>query len=99
MCSSDLPKKHATNFSELTVNQTTACAKHLKHLTQKLTNAQISYNFFIENGISPHYRCIIKLYGRSNIWGGFEVATGMVINTVPPESATKWYRSDDTRPR
>ena len=94
-----IPKKHATNFSELTVDQTTACAKHLKHLTQKLTNAQISYNFFIENGISPHYRCIIKLYGRSNIWGGFEVATGMVINTVPPESATKWYRSDDTRPR
>ena len=61
-------------------------------LTEKLTGAQISYNFFIENGTSPNFRCIIKIYGRSSIWGGFEVATGMVINTVPPESAAKWYR-------
>lgn len=93
-----IPKKHVTTFNELNATQIKSCAEHLKSLTSKLTNAQISYNFFIENGTSPHYRCIVKLYGRSNIWGGFEVATGMVINTVPPESAAKWYKSKDTKP-
>lgn len=93
-----IPKKHITKFDELNRSQLKSCATQLKHLTQKLTGAQISYNFFIENGISPHYRCIIKLYGRSNIWGGFEVATGMVINTVPPESAAKWYKSNLVKP-
>jgi UDPglucose--hexose-1-phosphate uridylyltransferase len=88
-----IPKKHVTNFDQLNDGQLKSCAKQLKMLTTKLTGAQISYNFYIENGTSPNFRCIIKLYGRSNIWGGFEVATGMVINTVPPESATKWYRS------
>lgn len=88
-----IPKAHVLRFDELNGVQIESCAEHLKHLTGKLTNNQISYNFFIENGVSPNYRCIIKLYGRSSIWGGFEVATGMVINTVPPEAAAKWYRS------
>lgn len=88
-----IPKDHVVRFDEMSAKQIKDCSRHLKYLTEKLTGAQISYNFFIENGISPNYRCVIKLYGRSNIWGGFEVATGMVINTVPPESAAKWYKS------
>ncbi len=90
-----IPKKHVIKFDELNETELKSASKHLKMLTQKLTGAQISYNFFIENGTSPNFRCIIKLYGRSNIWGGFEVATEMVINTVPPESAAKWYRKAD----
>ena len=86
-------KRHVVNFTEINETELKSCTKQLKMLTEKLTGAQISYNFYIENGTSPNFRCIIKLYGRSNIWGGFEVATGMVINTVPPESATKWYKS------
>ena len=89
-----IPKRHVINFSQLNSTELKSCSKNLKMLTEKLTGAQISYNFYIENGISPNFRCIIKLYGRSNIWGGFEVATGMVINTVPPESAAKWYKSE-----
>ncbi len=88
-----IPKQQIQRFDKFNAAQIESCAHQLKHLTQKLTGAQISYNFFIENGVSPHHRCIIKLYGRSNIWGGFEVSTGMVINTVPPESAAAWYRS------
>jgi UDPglucose--hexose-1-phosphate uridylyltransferase len=88
-----IPKHHVLRFDEMSGAQIESCASHLKQLTKKLTDSQISYNFSIENGTSPHYRCIIKLLGRSNIWGGFEVSTGMVINTVPPEAATKWYRS------
>lgn len=88
-----IPKRHETRFDELNGQQINTGAEILKTLTTKLTDAQISYNFFIENGVSPHHRVIVKLYGRSNIWGGFEAATGMVINTVPPESAAKWYRA------
>ncbi len=88
-----IPKQHVLRFDELNGAQINSCADHLKHLTAKLTDSQVSYNFSIENGISPHYRCIIKLLGRSNIWGGFEVSTGMVINTVPPEAAAEWYRN------
>lgn len=88
-----IPKKHVLRFDEFSGAQIASCAEHLKRVTSKLTDSQISYNFFIENGTSPNYRCIVKLYGRSNIWGGFEVATEMVINTVPPEAAAEWYRS------
>ena len=88
-----IPKQHATTFDQLNTSQIESCAKYLKTLTSKLTDSQISYNLFIENGTSPHYRCSIKIYGRSSIWGGLEVSTGIVINTVPPESAAKWYAS------
>lgn len=87
-----IPKRHIIDFSEANNEQIKSCSSILKRLTKKLTDAQISYNFFIENGVSTHHRCLVKIYGRSNIWGGFEAATGMVINTVPPESATAWYK-------
>lgn len=88
-----MPQNPINNFGALDESALKELAEHLKNITGKLHKHQISYNFYIENGISPNQRLQIKLCGRSNIWGGYEVATSTVINTVPPESAAKWLRS------
>jgi UDPglucose--hexose-1-phosphate uridylyltransferase len=87
-----MPKKQITNSTELSNIQLKSIAKYLKQYLRKLNNHKISFNMYLENGVNTNHRFCIKICGRSNIWGGFELATGIVINTVPPESAAKWYK-------
>jgi UDPglucose--hexose-1-phosphate uridylyltransferase len=87
-----LPKRKITNLGELDTTDLTHIARQLRQYCRKLTRRNISYNIYFENGLSANQRFCVKICGRSNVWGGFEVATGMVINTVPPESAAEWYR-------
>lgn len=87
-----MPKKHLTKSTELNNKQLKNIAKYLKQYLRKLNNHKISFNIYLENGVNSNHRFCIKICGRSNIWGGFELATGVVINTVPPESAAKWYK-------
>ncbi len=88
-----LPKRAVTTLNDLTQAEITTLAGSLKRYLKKLTRHKISFNLYLENGVSPHHRFCLKVCGRSNTWGGFEVASGIVINTVPPESAAIWYRS------
>jgi len=87
-----LPKKQITVSTELDNNQLKSIAKYLKQYLKKLNQHKISFNIYLENGINANHRFCIKICGRSNVWGGFELATGIVINTVPPESAAKWFK-------
>ena len=87
-----LPKQQITNLIDIDRKNLKSLAKYLKQYLRKLNQHKISFNIYFENGVSPNHRLCIKICGRSNIWGGFELATGIVINTVPPESAAKWYK-------
>ena len=86
-----MPKQQITSLAELDQKHLKSLAKYLKLYLKKLNQHKISFNIYFENGVDTNHRLCIKICGRSNIWGGFEVATGIVINTVPPESAAKWY--------
>ena len=88
-----IPKRQVSSFENITDSEIDSIAMALKRYLKKLTGHKISFNMYLENGISPHQRFCLKICGRSNIWGGFEVASGIVINTVPPESAALWYKS------
>ncbi len=88
-----LPKRHFVNSIELDSSELESLSELLKKYLSKLHSNGISFNMYLQNGVSDNHRFGIKVCGRSNIWGGLEVSTGIVINTVPPESATKWYKS------
>ncbi len=88
-----LPKQPITSFTQFRPSEVGEVADILKKITGHLCSHQISYNFYLEEGVSPHHRFALKICGRSIIWGGLEVASGIIINTVPPESAAKWYKS------
>lgn len=88
-----IPKRGASSITEFYADELEQLAGMLKHAISKLCNHNLSYNFYLEEGISEHHRFALKICGRTGIWGGFEVSTDMIINTVPPESAAEWYRS------
>jgi len=67
-----------------------------KSVLVKLKEANDSYNFFIH--YSPKNEDLhlhIEICPRIAVWGGFELGTGMIINSVMPEDAAKFYRGED----
>lgn len=88
-----LPKRHIRMSTELNQAELKCLPRLIKQYCSKLNRHKISFNMYLQNGVSKNHRFCIKICGRSNIWGGFEVSTGIIINTVPPESAAKWYKS------
>lgn len=88
-----LPKRHMCSFAEATAQEIAEIAKSLLQLLRKLNSSGMDYNFFIEEGVSKNQRWVLRIYGRDVVspLGGLEVATGIMINTIPPESAARWY--------
>ena len=60
----------------------------------KLNNLNLSFNYFLHNIVNDkdqHF--YIKIQPRDSIWAGVELGSGMVINSVSPEDAAKYYKS------
>ncbi|MDD3480741.1 MAG: hypothetical protein PHW75_00730 [Patescibacteria group bacterium] len=88
-----LPKRHIRNINDLHENEKKSLANFLKKILTKLEEIDAPYNYFIQNSLdleSHHF--ILKLAPRPNIWAGLELGTGIIINPVSPEEATKFYR-------
>lgn len=98
-----LPKRHMCLMDKLNHSEKESIATALKIVLGKLDECGISYNYFFENAVnSEDYHMHIKIAPRPNIWAGLELGTGVVINPISPEFATKIYRGEieiDDNPR
>ncbi|MCX6795991.1 MAG: galactose-1-phosphate uridylyltransferase [Candidatus Falkowbacteria bacterium] len=86
-------KRHLDNITKLNDEEFKSFAKILKRLLLKLQKLDLSYNFFLHQVISnqdQHF--YLKIQPRDSIWAGIELGSGLVINSVLPEEAAKYYR-------
>lgn len=86
-------KQHKKTMEELEENELMDLASALKKILAKLKKINVSYNFYIH--YSPpkenlHFH--IEITPRIATWGGFELSTNAVINSVMPEDAARFYR-------
>ncbi len=89
-----IPKRHVGSFAEFKDSELLSTAKVLKQIAAKLDGAGISFNFFLQDSLpAEDHHFVLKVEPRSNTWGGFELATGVILNPVPPEFAARWYKS------
>ena len=87
------PKKHRTNMEQLAEKEIGDIALALKKILLKLKKINASYNFFIHYSPSRenlHFH--IEITPRLATWGGFEISTDAIINSVLPEDAARFYR-------
>ena len=87
------PRRHIDNITHLNQKELKGFAKALKKILSKLNSLDISYNFFLHQVIKDtdqHF--YLKVQPRDSIWGGIELGSGMVVNSVSPEVAAKFYR-------
>ncbi len=88
-----LPKKHKKSLSEFNSQELKDLASVLKKILTKLKKLNASYNYYLHyapNGFDLHFHIVIT--PRFAKWGGFEISTGAIINSVMPEDAAKFYR-------
>ena len=89
------PKQHVTSIEEVGFSEILHLAEIMKKVFEKLKQLGCSFNFAIHN--SPpnedlHFH--IELMPRIAKWGGFENGSDIIINSVSPETAARFYRGE-----
>ena len=86
-------KKHKKTMEELEENELMDLASTLKKILVKLKKINVSYNFYVHySPVKENLHFHIEVCPRIATWGGFELSTNAVINSVMPEDAARFYR-------
>ena len=93
-----MPKRHSQNLRDLTPLEISAFAKtlktSLKALKELVNDPPYNYGFHlaINQDAKDYYHWHLEVYPKLSIWAGFELNTGIYINTVKPETAAESLR-------
>jgi UDPglucose--hexose-1-phosphate uridylyltransferase len=86
-------KNHLDNLANLNGYEFKSFAKVLKIVLLKLQALGLSFNLFFHNVVSDKDQHVyLKIQPRDSIWAGIELGSGLVINSISPELAAKYYR-------
>ena len=86
-------KRHLDNITKLNDQEFKIFAQALKKILLKLSELNLSFNYFLHQVISDcHQHFYLKIQPRDSVWAGVELGSGLVINSVAPEEAAKFYR-------
>ncbi len=88
------PKRHTDNVATLKNIEIKSLAKVLKLILKKVDDIGLAYNFFMHQVISKtNQHFYIKVQPRDvNVWAGIELGSGLIVNSILPEDAAKYYR-------
>lgn len=89
------PKEHIKSITDMSEAQLYNLAQLLKKILVKISELGMPYNYFLHNAPNDdnlHFH--IEICPRKAIWGGFELATETIVNSVPPEYAASYYRGE-----
>lgn len=95
-----LPSRHVARFEDLKKAELKGIAECLSLLLRKIRQFDASYNFYLRYfprsfSTSAHLQghLHIEFTPRIATWAGFELSSGIVINSVSPETAAEFYRT------
>jgi len=101
-----LPKRHSARYEEITSEEIKHLSYALKRvlgsLYTKLSDPSLNFYFHTmpikRDRITMHeegsYHWHLTVFPRLTIWAGFEFATGIPVNPMPPEETAKFLRGD-----
>lgn len=90
------PKRHVKDINEFSDEEFSDLADILRNILIKLKEINAPYNFFIHyapEGKDLHFH--IEVVSRFAVWAGFEFSSDDIINSVSPEDAARFYRSEE----
>jgi len=85
-------KRHLDNITKLNNQEFKSFAKIFKKILLKLHALDLSFNYFLHQAVNDkdqHF--YLKIQPRDSVWAGVELGSGLVINSVPPEDAAKYF--------
>ena len=95
------PKFHKSSFKEFLPKDYADLADALLFVLKRLKKLGLNYNYelhyepltksYKERASGLHFH--IEVLPRRQIWAGFELGSGILVNSVSPETAAKFYRN------
>ncbi len=87
------PRRHVDNITNLSHDEIWPFAQVSKKILTKIKKLNLSYNFFLHQVVSePDQYFYFKIQPRMSVWGGIELGSGLVVNSILPEKAAAYYR-------
>ncbi|MBW2964591.1 galactose-1-phosphate uridylyltransferase [Candidatus Woesearchaeota archaeon] len=89
------PKSHYKTLMDFSDDELFDLAAAIKRVLRKLKELNANYNiviYYAPKGEDLHFH--IEILPRISTWAGFEFGSGIVINTVSPEEAAKFYKGE-----
>jgi UDPglucose--hexose-1-phosphate uridylyltransferase len=86
------PKKHMADFTKLDIFEVDNLVDILKKTLTAISHLGYGYNFYIHTSKKPYHHFHLEIRPRPNIFAGFELGSGIIINVMPPETAAKYLR-------
>lgn len=90
------PRRHVDNITRLQPRELTAMATMLKRMLQRLNAINLPYNFYLHQVV--HYsneHLYLRICPRRETWAGLELGSRLIVNTVAPEDAAKFYQGKE----
>ncbi len=88
-----VPKRRVDNITQLDEDELKSIAHALKLIIKKVNKLQLPYNFYMHQTITdPMEYFYIRVCPRRDTWAGVELGSRVIINSVSPEDAAKYYR-------
>lgn len=89
-----VPRRRADNITQLDDNELKSVAKALRIIVRRINKLDLPYNFYMHQTITdPMEYFYLRVCPRRDTWAGVEMGSRVIINTVAPEDAAKFYRS------
>lgn len=86
-------KRHLDNITLLSDEEFKSLARAYKKILLKLRELDLAFNMFMHQVVTDQdQHFYLKIQPRDSIWAGIELGSGLVINSVPPEEAARFFR-------
>ena len=90
-----IPHRHVDNITAFTPAETKSFAKIVKCLLTSIDALDIPYNFYFHQALTDsdeHF--YFRLCPRKAVQAGIELGSRLIVNSVAPEDAAKYYQKE-----
>jgi UDPglucose--hexose-1-phosphate uridylyltransferase len=88
-----IPRRHVDNITLLEEEELRSLAKFMKLIIKRINTLQLPYNFYLHQAVTEKDEHLyLRICPRRDIWAGIEMGSRLIINSVAPEAAAKFYR-------
>ncbi|MFH0805178.1 MAG: DUF4931 domain-containing protein [Patescibacteria group bacterium] len=88
-----MPFRHVDNIGLLREDELVSMAHYMRQIITRLNKLQLPYNYYLHQAVTEkHEHLYIRICPRRDVWAGVEMGSRLVINSVAPEAAARFYR-------
>lgn len=95
-----MPWRRVDNISQLKAAEIREMAGYLKTVLMRLNNEGLPYNYYLHQVVGDQLEHMyLRIAPRRDVWAGLELGSRLIVNSVTPEAAAKFYRRAFLRQR